>query len=99
MLFLLDGNTSATGLCEFWHSGCLPGRDPLHFWVRSKRPSGFGVFYCWFSANLSRVISVHFPHKADVLSNLRGVILSQALLGSGVRNIVGGGGVLCGKLD
>lgn len=94
MRFLLEENTSATALCEFWHSRRLPGSVPLHFWVCSKRPSGFGVVSCWFSVNLSHVISVHFPHKADVLSNLKRVILSWAWLGSWVSNIGVWGGAL-----
>lgn len=63
------GECNTTGLCEFWHSGCLPGSVPLCFWVCSRRPSGFGDVSCWFSVILCHVISVKFPHKADVLSN------------------------------
>lgn len=79
MLFLLKENTSTTGLCEFWHTGCLPGNVPLHFWVCSKRPSGFGDVSCWFSVILSHVISVRFPREADlfVKSEKSNLVLSM----------------------
>lgn len=92
MLFLLKENAGATGLCEFWQSDRLPGNVPRCFWVCCRRPSGFGDVSCWFSVILSHVFSVQFPHKADVLSNLRRWILWWAWLDSCVRNI----GVLAG---
>lgn len=70
MPFLLKESAATTGLCEFWHSGCLPGNVPSRFCVCCSGPIGFADVSCWFSVILSHVIAVQFLHKAGVLSQI-----------------------------
>lgn len=68
MLFLLKQNAGVTGLCEFWHSGCLSGSVPLCFWVCVDERADLVMFPVgsqWFFF-LFYVSSVQFPHKTHV---------------------------------